>query len=217
MILPVYTPALKLACLACQELRRRNGYLYYFMIIDYKTGTASNAKGKENLFYGLKIQLFVYAQTIKVAKNKKIFGAFYLPIKNTFSKDSIFDYSLCGFLQDSFYLASKCDTELGDGAEKSRLLDVSVSKNNKDGEICLKKKNNILTADELDAYCKYSIEVCKEVIKCINGGNFEPIPFAGDCQNCEFNKICKNSYFMQFGREETFEIESKDFLEITNE
>ena len=58
----------------------------WFRIIDYKTGKADKSKGKENLFYGRKIQLFIYAKAAEINIDKKLFGVFYLPIK-----DSSFD------------------------------------------------------------------------------------------------------------------------------
>ena len=47
-----------------------------YRIIDYKSGNTTNKNGAEKLFYGTKVQLFVYAYAIKNNMDKKFFGAF---------------------------------------------------------------------------------------------------------------------------------------------
>lgn len=191
---------------------RLDEYGDYFRIVDYKTGSANNSKGKENLYYGLKLQLFLYAETAKRNLGKKLFGAFYLPIKNAFSKDDG-GYSFSGFFENSLPLVYASDKKVEDGDTKSNILNVSVNVSKKTGEVSLRKKVNILGADELDAYLKYAIKMCEKTIENISNGIFDASPMDG-CRACGFSKICKYAGREDIVRDENYDIKSGDFVEI---
>ena len=187
----------------------------YFRIIDYKTGATNITKGKEKLYYGQKVQLFVYAEAIKRNVNKKLFGAFYLPIRNVFTKDNKAQFSLCGFFENSVALVRDCDNNLGTN-NKSDIIGVSLNKPNESGELVLKKKVNQLSEKELEAFCSYAIEIVKKSIKNMQEGYIAYSPFSNKCESCEFNEICKYSEDESLRRVEGFLISNENFGEILN-
>lgn len=178
-----------------------------FRIIDYKTGNTTNAGGAESLYYGTKIQLFVYAFGMKQNLNKKFFGAFYLPIKNGFTKPGQEQYVLSGFFENDTSLAIKCDKNLLSNG-KSNLIGASFLKVKDDGELNLKKKVNILTNDELTAYLDYSLELVKVAIADIESGYIDCSPIKDKCNYCEFNTICRFAFDEKVQRNEKFDISS---------
>ena len=186
----------------------------YFRLIDYKTGETSNSKGKEYLFYGTKVQLFVYAEAVKSNLNKKIFGTFYLPIKNSYSSEGRSEYCFSGFHINSVCVAGKCDKTLLTDKQKSDILNCSLLKTTDEGEATLRKKSNIISEEELYFYNKYAIEMVKMTIKNINEGYFDCSPLKGKCNVCEFNKICKDAGNEKIERGEDYEITNEIFLRL---
>jgi ATP-dependent helicase/DNAse subunit B len=64
-------------------------------IIDYKSGKA-NASLKE-LYYGHKLQLFLYSSAIENITKNKVVGCFYLPLHNDYTREIGNSYALNGF------------------------------------------------------------------------------------------------------------------------
>lgn len=184
-----------------------------FRIIDYKTGNTTNASGMEHLFYGTKIQLFVYAKAIENNLNKNLFGAFYLPIKNSFSKDGTL-YQLSGFFEDSVSMVIKCDKNFGIDNPKSNLINVTLAKPKDDGELNLRKKQNILTKENLNCCMEYAIEIVKQSIKDIKEGFIGCSPIGGKCSNCEFNILCSSAFDESIERDENYNVNKEKFMEI---
>lgn len=184
----------------------------YFRIIDYKTGNTTNSKGKDLLYYGTKIQLFVYADAVRQNLNKKLFGAFYLPIKNSFSTDGVNTYHLSGFFINDFNLIKLCDVNLS--ANQPNILKCTVNPNGQS----VRRTHNILTEAQLDAYIKYSIEMVKQTILNIESGFIDCSPIKSSnncsCDRCNFNKICKMANNENIIRKENYNITNDNFLEF---
>lgn len=179
-----------------------------FRIIDYKTGNITNSKGKDLLYYGTKIQLFVYAEAIKNNLGKKLFGAFYLPIRNSFSKNDTL-YQLSGFFKNDTTLIKLCDQNLSID-NKSQILNCSLNKN---GDT-VRKANNILSEEQIDAYIKYAIEIVRKTILNIDQGFIDYSPFEKSCDICEFNNICKMANEETIIRNEKYNIKNETYEEL---
>ena len=192
---------------------RIDTYDNYFRIIDYKTGNVTNSKGAEQLFYGTKIQLFVYAKAIQNNLNKKLFGAFYLPIKNCLSKDGN-DYAFSGFFEDSPHLIMISDKNLSLTNPKSNLLNVSLAKVGTNGEIRIKKKQNILNSKVLNDCLNYALQIVKTSILDASKGFVDCSPLKDKCGICEFNKICKNAFNEKIERQANFDVTMEKFVEL---
>ena len=188
----------------------------YFKIIDYKSGNTTNAKGKDLLYYGTKIQLFVYAEAIRQNVGKKLFGAFYLPIKNSFVGYGKNDYYFSGFFTSDVSLVMASDKNISTENRKSKLYKCGLNKPNKDGEITITKRDNILTEEELLAYCKYSVELLKQSIEDISCGFIDNSPILNKCNICEFSAICKFKDDKSVERAESTMVTKNSFVEMCN-
>ena len=97
----------------------------YVRIIDYKTGSIS-ATLKE-LYYGKKLQLFLYGKVASKIFNKTLAGTFYLPIKNSIAnEENIIPYKLTGFYQNNNNLAEAFDKRI-----KTTLKSLCAERNQK--------------------------------------------------------------------------------------
>ena len=180
-----------------------------YRIIDYKSGSTTNKNGAEKLFYGTKIQLFVYAYAIKNNMDKKFFGAFYLPINNDIKQNAQTQYSLSGFFENDVCMAIACDKDLPN-AKKSNLINVTLLTNKKEGEIKLRAKKNILSTDELDSYLQYSLQLVKQTITDIKSGYIDCSPFGENaCKYCSYKDFCKFAKNERVRRTEKYDVSAK--------
>ena len=72
-------------------------------IVDYKSGRIDTSL--KQLYYGNKLQLFLYACAIEERLNKKVIGSFYLPLHNIYSDEIGNNYKLKGyFINEDFII-----------------------------------------------------------------------------------------------------------------
>ena len=190
----------------------------YFRIIDYKSGNPNFKNLKNGLFYGTKLQLFIYAQAINQNVNKNFFGAFYLPVQNKFEKneqDSLYKY--IGFILNSVPLAQKCDKNFNADTKESKYFDFKLNKPTKSGELIFRKNDNILTEEELLAFNKYAIGIISNTIKNLKNGYIECSPIDKKCDHCEFLQICKHANEKSKTRSQNYTLTNQVFLELNYE
>ena len=189
-----------------------------FRIIDYKTGSTNNdnSSGKEQLFYGNKIQLFIYAKAIKDNLNKTLFGAFYLPISNKHQKKGELSYHLSGFFEDNLVDVFNCDLDLNIENKKSNILNIELKKPDRSGTVELKKKDNILSHNELEAYLDYALKIMAISIKNLKNGMVNPSPIKDACGGCMFSDICEKTGNEQIIRDKKYDIKTLNISEIVN-
>lgn len=172
-----------------------------FRVIDYKTGRIDlQAK---NVYYGNKIQLFMYLNALKNKKSLPI-GAFYLPIKNIFVEEELgtflSTYKLQGYFEDDTALAKNMDIQLNANNPSSNCLVASLKADKSIKETdnyVLKKQNHILSRDELDGVLDYCMKLSKQAVKEILDGYIEKSPIKSAdkpaCEHCEYRNCCGNS------------------------
>lgn len=196
---------------------RVDKYDNFYTVIDYKTG--SQAKGNaqiSNLYYGTKIQVYVYLKALTEKFNGKAFGAFYLPISNAFSDDSVDDYKLNGYFWDNVNLCEHLDNTLSENYQ-SRIFEASFStskENLKKGLKVLSSRKKV-SEDNLQAMLLYSVEIVKQGLKEILNGNITPSPTEKACEFCAYKYICghdENIY-----RKQNAKISSSTFKEVKYE
>ena len=187
-------PALKLTdnVVLNGKIDRIDIYNNHFRIIDYKSGN-SNATFNE-LYYGKKLQLFLYALAVKNATNKQLSGTFYFPIKNSITKTDSTEtpYKLNGFYTENLDLITAYDINLTSNL-KSNFVNMSLLK---DGSI--KKTEKVLTESEMDNLLKYSKNLSVKAINEIQQGKFNASPLKigskfNACTYCPYLSLCSKS------------------------
>ena len=168
-------------------------YQDYFRIIDYKSGSADATLSE--LYYGKKLQLFLYALAIQNAIGKKLSGTFYLPIKNVVEKADNDEniYKLIGFYTDNQDLAEAYDIDINSKL-KSEFVNISLKK---DGSIS-KRSDKVLTQSEIENLMQYAKDISINALNEIMVGKFAPSPLKSDslhnaCTYCPYLGLCSKT------------------------
>ncbi|MBP3630389.1 MAG: exodeoxyribonuclease V subunit gamma [Clostridia bacterium] len=195
-----------------------------FRVVDYKTGKIDlQAK---NVYYGNKIQLFMYLNALKDTK-KTPSGAFYLPIKNVFVDEDygtfLYTYKMQGYFVDDISVARNMDIGLNKENTVSNIIGVSLKEDKQNLEsdnLVIKKQNHILSTDILDGVMNYTMELSRGAIKEILSGNIEMSPIqSGEkpvCEYCAYKNICGLMYSSAKKARKTKQVSFEDFA-ITKE
>lgn len=161
-----------------------------FRIVDYKSGKA-DANLKE-LYYGNKLQLFLYSCAMERVLKKRAVGSFYLPLHNAYTKELGNTYSLKGFYLAEDFVVQSFDKRLCPG-EKSDIVNVKL---NKDGTISKLSGFKELGNNEFNHLKNYSIKVSEQAVEEIKSGYIAPSPndVSNACEFCPYIQVClKNS------------------------
>ena len=181
------------------QVDRVDLYDNYFRIIDYKSGNA-DATFTE-LYYGKKLQLFLYALAIKNATNLTPSGTFYLPIQNVVEKSNSGDsiYKLNGFYTDNNDLAKAYDINIHSNL-KSNFVNMTLKK---DGTLS-KRSDKVLTTSQMDLLMEYAKQLSVKALGEISTGKFNASPLKFNkqknaCKYCPHLVLCsKNSNNIPF-------------------
>ncbi len=188
-----------------------------YRVIDYKTGSQASSNAQiSNLYYGTKIQVYVYLKALTEKFNGKAFGAFYLPISNAFQSDNVDAYKLYGYFVDDVGLCLHADSEFKN-TYKSRLFEASFSTNQKylkSGTLNLISKKKV-SSEDFKAMLKYSVEIVRQGLKEILAGNIRKSPAKNVCKYCQYKDICGHDE--NFYRKLSARINSQTFSEVLHE
>ena len=152
---------------------RIDEYENYFRIIDYKTGK-SEFSFKE-LYYGKKIQLFLYALVMEKLTGKKAAGVFYFPVKNEFLEEHKNDtlYKMQGsFLQDTLIIKA-LDNKLSPENLKSNFVNLKLKKDSSENEFILDENslNRSYNFNEWKKIQEYVFSLVNKAVEEILNGN----------------------------------------------
>lgn len=150
-------------------------------IVDYKSGKAdSNLK---ELYYGNKLQLFLYSLAIEKELNKKVVGGFYLPLHNKYSRELKNNYSLNGYFINEDFVIRALDKNV-QAREKSDIVDMSLTKDF--------KAKNMPESKDMDNLKNYSKVVSENAVDEIKSGFIKPSPLssANACDYCPYSQTC---------------------------
>ena len=152
-----------------------------FLIIDYKTYRAKLEL--KDIYYGNKIQLYVYMKAVKNSLDKRPVGVFYFPIVQGFNKDEEPRYEYQGqFVNDENVLKAIDERfEVGAGKKKTVLPLTGMGK---------QSKNVYLTPEQLDAIGDYALAVAAKGEEAIEDGFIKPLPLKDGCKSCDFHDVC---------------------------
>lgn len=171
----------------------------YVRIIDYKTGNADASI--DELYYGNKLQLFLYGWLIEKTLSKQLAGSFYLPIHNSFESSEEKPYKLNGFYLADNTLLEAFDKNIKTNG-KSDLMNLSLDKN---GDIKVDKRSTkVLYPSDFNNLIEYSVKISQQAISEIQSGNVATSPLKiseqkTSCDYCPYLAICrKNSSNIPF-------------------
>lgn len=160
-----------------------------FRIVDYKSGKA-DASLKE-LYYGNKLQLFLYSCAMEKVLNKRGVGSFYLLLHNAYTKELGNTYSLKGFYLAEDFVVKAFDKRLIAGA-KSDIVNVALTKAETVRKTIGYKE---LDSNELLLLKRYSKEVSENAVDEIKSGYIAPNPsdVSKPCEYCPYAHVCMRS------------------------
>ena len=161
------------------KVDRIDEYADYLRIIDYKTGKSGNLL--KQLYYGEKLQLFLYQKIACDKFGKRAGGVFYFNAKfNYTKKDSEQDYILKGLVDDDEKLILATDTNLASGSS-----DIVQIKMGKEGF-----KGVAISPEKLDRLGKYALSTAEGAVREIEEGFVAPKPVAEACMWCPYAALC---------------------------
>jgi len=155
-------------------------------IVDYKSGKA-DASLKE-LYYGNKLQLFLYSCACENWLKKNVVGGFYLPLHNKYEREVGNAYALKGFFVNEQEIVHSLDTRL-EPSSKSDIVNIRTNKENKAIRTNGYKE---LHAEEMSRLKNYAKEVSEQAVDEIKSGYIKPTPseISKPCEYCEYAHIC---------------------------
>lgn len=168
-----------------------------FLIVDYKTYKSADLKPDE-LYYGEKIQLYIYMKAVEESRDLKPAGVFYLPIFAGFTDESTSRYKFKGQVTDSMEVMAQIDSL----AKEDPIKSVVPFKANVRGDLSkfmVAFKNNAegmlnpevhLTEEKFDMLGDYAVRLAAEGAKQISTGYIKPSPIKDACKKCKFSDIC---------------------------
>lgn len=183
----------------------------YFRIIDYKTGHTDAIK--KELFYGKKLQLFLYSDCVKRKTGLDCAGVYYFDCKTKYSKINKIANLFNGITLKDNKVIEKTDNRLWQEDFKSDLIGASRKKNVKDGEYAYK---NGATTENINSMMDYAVDISKVAIKELKDGYISPKPIKDECKSCPYISICCYSEKYN-GARQTQTIKDESFKRGKNE
>ena len=183
-----------------------------FRIIDYKSGKA-DASLKE-LYYGNKLQLFLYTCAMERVLHKRGVGSFYLPLHNAYTREMINTYSLKGFYLAEDFVVHAFDKRLEAGS-KSDIVNVKL---NKDNGVTRTIGYKELKINELNALKDYAKKVSENAVDEMKSGYITPNPseVSKPCEFCPYDHVCmRKSCGIEYRKANKVNLES--FKEVEDE
>ncbi len=162
----------------------------YFRIIDYKTGRCDSSL--KELYYGKKLQLYVYQKVVCNGLKLKPAGAYYFPVKNSFINEGdnkYISYRLKGYTDNNEEVIKNTDATLANNQESS-IVNVSYKKGGG-----MSARSEVLTSEGIETLADYAMKALCLGVKEILNGNISASPFSIDnhsaCEYCPYKAICR--------------------------
>ncbi|MBR4800946.1 MAG: exodeoxyribonuclease V subunit gamma [Clostridia bacterium] len=154
-----------------------------FLIVDYKTFNATS--DLKELYYGQKIQLYIYMKAVENSLKKRPVGVMYLPILDGFVKKDERKYVYQGqFLNDDAVLEA-LDEKYATSKTETVLPLTPTGK---------LSANVFLEDNVLDKLGDYALAVAAKGEEAIENGFIKPFPVRNKCNKCDYKDIC--DYYM---------------------
>ncbi len=159
---------------------RVDTYKDMFRVVDYKTGKITTSI-LSSLYYGTKLQLFLYGNSLRKAIGLDFSGAFYFDAKVSYSKGE--KTILKGVFSPKEKVMFALDKRLEEDEYKaSDIVNVTKTKNG--------YAKSVLSQPKLTDLESYAISIAEKALSQMREGNIKPCPDADSCRFCEYRGIC---------------------------
>lgn len=168
------------------KIDRVDLYDGYVSVVDYKTGKESGSL--DSVYFGKKIQLYVYLAAVSKNLGAKPAGAFYVNIGGGFTAKGA-DYSYKGSVLANPDAAIAFDGGLAEGDAKetgSDVVPVTIKKE-ESGELVVKGG---LDEEQFAEVLGYVTELIGGALEEINAGYIERRPLGEACKYCAYAEVC---------------------------
>lgn len=159
---------------------RIDRYNDFFRIIDYKTGRTGNLL--KELYFGKKLQLFIYQKIAGKALGLKPAGVLYFDARHDFSSNDEDSALLKGIVSGDSELLHAFDKNLDYGG-KSDVLPIAMTN---DGRY----RGNMIAKDDLSVYEDYAAAVAASAVEECKSGFIQPKPDSESCNFCKYKPLC---------------------------
>ncbi len=157
-----------------------------FVIYDYKSFKSVHLDAK-SVYFGEKLQLYIYMLALKNNFDMQGVGAYYLPIYSSYTKnDEKNHYELAGQTLADRFVVESLDSEFFECPSNS-ILPLTVKKN---GE--LNSSSSAISEQGFEVLMKTAEKTAKEGLKQIDEGMILASPTKGSCEFCDYSDICKH-------------------------
>ena len=168
-----------------------------FVVIDYKSGE-SDFKNYTDIASGNKLQLIVYVYIVSQKTNKRPIGVFYMPLKNSYTKDDNDDlYKLKGAVSQQIGDIVKIDKNLAQSGYSSKVVNLKT----KVGGGINAQNKLLLSQEDFDKIVDYTIKMVLNAVEKIKSGYIAPNPLKIgskiSCKYCQFKAMC--NFTEEFG------------------
>ena len=168
----------------------------YFRIIDYKTGNCDTDLSE--LYYGKKLQLYVYQKVVQQSLKLKPAGSYYFPVTSKYLKeneDMTGIYKLQGYTLKDDQVICASDIKLKE-IQTSDIVDVKRNKSKKQNEFIYSAYSKLLTQEQLLKFADYAINMLKQAVNKITLGDIDASPLKLNskylpCEYCPYHGICR--------------------------
>ena len=163
----------------------------YFRVIDYKTGNIDASLS--SVYFGNKIQLFIYQKAIEKSFNYKVAGNLYFSIKDKFESKKTSSFNYQGVLLNDINILTKMDSSVNFDKPASEFLPFKIScskKNIENGEMVTIKSQNLLSIEDFDNIANYVLNLSKKAIEEIKCGYIQTSPIKDECKFCKYAYAC---------------------------
>ncbi len=155
-----------------------------FLVIDYKTFKSADLTFA-NLYYGEKVQLYIYMRAIEDSFDIAPTGVFYLPIFASFCDEGDSRFKFKGMTTNSVEMLKNIDDRAVDNVQES-IAPYELARNKKD-----LKDSVHMDTKSMDLLGDYAVAIATKGAKEIADGYIKPSPIARACKMCSYSSICQ--------------------------
>ncbi len=171
----------------------KSGERELVVVMDYKTGSVKSQLS--SVYYGEKIQLYLYLLALKKNFGYVPVGAFYVPVKSGYVKDKGKAFRMEGQFVATEEVVSALDRDMmanlaltGETVE-SNVVNVKVSYD-KQGELKISGKKASYAEEDVEKTLRYLEKLIPVAIDEIEEGYVAKSPFKNGCEHCSYKNVC---------------------------